>query len=148
MLTEPFDSVYQAATELADSDLSLSGFDRQLGKTHPVYQANMDLALQSPDRQRRRTAWESYHDGYLSMENTLASIYLANVKQWMVLAEARGYDSVLEMKLAPTKMPQEVFHNLLATFKKNLPTWHRYWEVKAKIWGLTPCGLMMSGRPQ
>ena len=75
------------------------------GEVHPVYQANMDIALQDPDRERRRTAWESYSDGYLSMENTLASIYLANVKQWMVLAEARGYKSVLAMMLSPQICP-------------------------------------------
>jgi oligoendopeptidase F len=70
------------------------------------------------------------------MENTLASIYMANVKQWMVLAEARGYDSVLAMMLSPTKLPLEVFHNLIDTFKKHLPTWHRYWDAKAKILGI------------
>jgi oligoendopeptidase F len=136
MVAEPFDGVYQAATELVDTDLAFRDAVDSQGKIYPVYQANMDIALQNPDRERRRTAWESYCDGYLSMENTLASIYLANVKQWMVLAEARGYDSVLAMMLSPTKLPLEVFHNLITTFKKHLPTWHRYWEVKAKILGI------------
>jgi len=136
MITEPFDSVYLAATELADADLIFRDAMDSQGKTYPVYQANIDIALQSFDRERRRTAWESYSDGYRSVENTLASIYLTNVKQWMVLAEARGYDSVLEMKLSPTKVPLEVFHNLIDTFKNNLPTWHRYWDVKAKILGI------------
>ncbi|MGD8456702.1 MAG: M3 family oligoendopeptidase [Anaerolineales bacterium] len=136
MFMEPFDGVYQAATELVDADLAFEDAVDSQGKKHPVYQANMDIALQDPDRERRRTAWESYFDGYLSMENTLASIYLANVKQWMVLAEARGYGSVLEMMLTPTKLPLEVFHNLIDTFKKNLPTWHRYWAVKAKVLGV------------
>ena len=135
-LTEPFAGVYQSATELVDSDLTFRDALDSQGKTYPVYQANMDIALQDPDRERRRTAWESYFDGYLSVENTLASIYLANVKQWMFLAESRGYDSVLEMKLSPTRLPLEVFHNLIDTFKRNLPTWHRYWEVKAKILGV------------
>jgi oligoendopeptidase F len=136
MMAEPFDGVYQAATELVDTDLAFRDAVDSQGKMHPVYQANMDIALQDPDRERRRTAWESYSDGYLSMENTLASIYLANVKQWMVLAEARGYDSVLEMKLSPTNLPLEVFNNLIDTFKKFLPIWHRYWDVKAKILGV------------
>ena len=136
MLSEPFDGIYQAATELVDTDLTFRDAVDSQGKVYPVYQANMDIALQDSDRERRRTAWESYSDGYLSMENTLASIYLANVKQWMVLAEARGYDSVLAMMLSPTNLPLEAFHNLIDTFKKHLPTWHRYWEVKAKILGV------------
>jgi oligoendopeptidase F len=128
--------VFQAATELVDADLTFRDAVDSQGKTHPVYQANMDMALQDPDRERRRTAWESYFDGYLSMENTLASIYLANVKQWLLLANVRGYDSVLEMRLAPTNLSLEVFHNLMDTFKKNLPIWHRYWEVKGKVLGV------------
>ena len=136
MLAGPFDSVYQAASELADTDLTFRDASDSKGKAYPVYQANMDIALQDSDRERRRTAWESYYDGYLSMENTLASIYLANVKQWMVLAEARRYDSVLEMMLSPTNLPLQVFHTLIDTFKKHLPTWHRYWDVKAKILGV------------
>jgi oligoendopeptidase F len=136
MLSEPFDSIYQVATELVDTDLAFRDAADSQGKVYPVYQANMDIALQDCDQKRRRTAWESYSDGYLSMENTLASIYLANVKQWMVLAEARGYDSVLAMMLSPTNLPLEVFHNLIDTFKKHLPTWHRYWDVKAKILGV------------
>jgi len=136
MLSEPFDGVYQVATELVDADLTFRDAADSQGKVYPVYQANIDIALQDSDRERRRTAWESYSDGYLSMENTLASIYLANVKQWMVLAEARGYDSVLAMMLSPTNLPLEVFHNLIDTFKKHLPTWHRYWDVKAKILGV------------
>ena len=144
MLSEPFAGVYQAATELVDTDLAFRDAVDSQGMTYPVYQANMDIALQDSDRERRRTAWESYYDGYLSMENTLASIYLANVKQWMVLAEARGYDSVLAMMLSPTNLPLEVFHNLIGTYKKHLPTWHRYWDVKARVLGvdsIRPCDI-------
>jgi oligoendopeptidase F len=54
----------------------------------------------------------------------------------MALAEVRGYDSVLAMMLSPTNLPLDVFHNLIDTFKEHLPTWHRYWEVKAKILGV------------
>jgi oligoendopeptidase F len=136
MLTEPFYGVYLAATELADADLVFRDAVDSQGINYPVYQSNLDILLQNPDREVRRTSWESYFDGYLSVENALASIYLANVKQWMVLAEVRGYDSVLAMKLSPTKLPLEVFHNLIDTFKKNLPTWHRYWDVKAKVLGI------------
>jgi oligoendopeptidase F len=134
-LAETFDGAEQSATELADADLTFREAVDSQGKSHHVYQANLDIALQDPDRERRRTAWESYFDGYLSMENTLASIYLTSVKQWMLLADVLGYGSVLEMMLSPTKLPLEVFHNLIATFQKHIPLWHRYWEVKGRILG-------------
>jgi len=136
IMEEPFDSVYQAATELADSDLRFAEAVDSQGKTHLVNQASIDIALQDPDRERRRTTWESYFDGYLSMENTLATIYLTNVKQWILKARVRGYGSVLEMMLSPTNLPLEIFNNLIDNFKKNLPVWHRYWDVKARVLGV------------
>ncbi len=136
MLEEPFDGVYQSASELVDSDLKFRDALDSKGKPLPVFQANMDIALQDLDRDRRKTAWESYYDSYLSMENTLASIYLTNVKQWTFKAKVRGYGSVLEMNLSPTNLPLDVYHNLIDTFKANLPVWHKYWDVKARVLGV------------
>jgi oligoendopeptidase F len=48
---------------------------------------------------------------------------------------ARGYSSSLEASLAPNNIPIEVFHNLIEVFKKNLPTWHRYWRIRRKALG-------------
>ncbi len=42
----------------------------------------------------------------------------------------RRYSSSLEASLAPNRIPTEVFHNLIEVFKRNLPTWHRYWRVR------------------
>jgi oligoendopeptidase F len=33
-------------------------------------------------------------------------------------------------------VPTDVFHNLINTFKKNLPVWHRYFEIRRKALGL------------
>ena len=51
-------------------------------------------------------------------------------------ARVRGYDTALDAALAPGNIPTEVFHNLIDTYKKHIPTWHRYWEVKRKALGV------------
>ena len=66
----------------------------------------------------------------------MAGLYLANVKQHEFLRKVRGYDSVLEMRLAPNNLPTQVFHNLIEVFKANLPVWHRYFKVKSVLLGL------------
>ena len=45
------------------------------------------------------------------------------------MARARNYGSCLEAALSNSHIPIEVFHNLIRTFRANLPTWHRYWEI-------------------
>ena len=48
------------------------------------------------------------------------------------MARARRYASPLQAALDPENLPLEVFHNLIATFKANLPIWHRYWRAKRR----------------
>jgi oligoendopeptidase F len=135
-LTDPFSAPFQTYSELTNSDLDLGEAEESTGHRHPTTQSNMSTHMHSPDRTRRRTAWERYSDGYVRMQNTLASNYIAHVKQAVFMARERGYDSVLESMLVPHNIPLEVFHNLLATFQQHLPTWHRYWEVKRRALGV------------
>jgi len=136
MADDPFDMVYRAYSELTNADLKFEDAVDTAGTPHPVFQSTLLASTQSTDRQRRRTAWTHFYDGYLKMEHTLATLYVANVKQHEFLRKVRGYDSVLEMRLANNNLPTQVFHNLIEVFKANLPVWHRYWKVKAKLLGL------------
>ena len=66
-------------------------------------------------------------DTYLAFKNTLATNLLTSIKHNVFAMRARRHTSTLEMALFEHNIPVEVFHNLIDTFKKNLPTWHRYW---------------------
>lgn len=135
-LNEPFDSVNQTFTELVNTDLEFEDAVDSRGNHFTIKQSTLSSSLQSADRQRRKTAWEHYYDGYLSMQNTLAANYIAWIKQQVFMARTRGYSSVLEMRLSPFNVPLEMFHNLIDTFVKNLPIWHHYWEVKRRALGV------------
>lgn len=137
MLNEPFGHVNQTFTELVNTDLSFEDAVDAMGNQFKIKQSTLSNSLQSADRKRRKTAWENYYDGYLSMENTLAANYITWVKQQIFLARVRGYDSVLEMRLSPFNVPLEMFHNLIDTFVDKLPVWHRYWDIRRRAMGLT-----------
>ena len=49
---------------------------------------------------------------------------------------ARKHESTLAAALFDLNIPTDVFHNLIDTFKKNLPVWHRYFEIRRKALGL------------
>jgi oligoendopeptidase F len=49
---------------------------------------------------------------------------------------ARNFESTLEMALYEQNLPVSVYTNLIETFKKNLPTWHRYWALRKKALGV------------
>jgi oligoendopeptidase F len=133
MLQEPFQLVEQTATELENSDIKFADAVDSHGKRHPVLQSLLDINATSTDRKLRQTAWESFCDGYRQMINTFANNYITHVKQQVFLARVRGYSSVLQAHLDPFKVSPDVFHNLLDTFRANLPTWHKYWDVKRRV---------------
>lgn len=141
MLVEPFSGIASTIGELTNMDLKFADAVDSQGRKHSVLQATIaPTGIQSNDVVHRKSAWESYADGYLAMENTLAAGYLTNIKRWLFETRVRGYDSVLDRMLAPSNTPVAVFHTLIDTFRKNLPVWHKYWEVKRKILGQDQIG--------
>ena len=57
---------------------------------------------------------------------------MTSVKQNVFTAHMRHYESALHSSLGSNYIPVEVFHNLIAVFQKNLPTWHRYWALRKR----------------
>jgi oligoendopeptidase F len=49
---------------------------------------------------------------------------------------ARRHPSTLALALFEHNIPPAVFHNLIDTFRRNLPTWHRYWRVRRRALGV------------
>lgn len=135
-LADPFNAINQIYSELTNADLNFGEAEDSHGLRQPITQSNIGTHLQSSDRTLRRTAWERYADAYLGMQNTLAANYIAHVKAAVFTARERGYTTVLESMLAPHNIPVAVFHNLLETFQRHLPVWHRYWDVKRRALGV------------
>jgi oligoendopeptidase F len=106
------------------------------GARVPVTQGSIDDLYHVADREVRRTAWQNYHDGYLKFKNTLASNYAAAVKRAVFTAKARNYETALEASLFENNIPKAVFDNLIETYKKHIPTWHRYWAAKRRALGV------------
>jgi oligoendopeptidase F len=71
-------------------------------------------------------------DAYLEFKNTIAAVQTMAFQRDVFNTRSRLYSSTLEASLKPNNIPEEVFHNLINTYKKNLPTWHKYWRVRRK----------------
>jgi oligoendopeptidase F len=136
LLAEPFSSTSQTSSMLTDADLKFKAGVTAGGEPVEVAQGTIDDILARPDREARRTGWESHTDGYLSLKNTLANNLATSIKQNVFMMRARRHTSTLAASLFNNNIPVEVFHNLISVFKKNLPTWHRYWRIRRKALGV------------
>lgn len=136
MTREPFGQVDNTEEMLTGADLKFRAATTSGGEQIELSQGNLDTLLESPDREARRSAWEAYQDGYLAYKNTLASNYIASVKRDVFYMRTRRYPSSLAAALFNDNIPTEVYTNLIETYKKNLPTWHKYWAIRRKALGV------------
>jgi len=136
MLADPFSGAYSAYTMLTSADMKFPPAIASDKTEREVAQGTIYTLLDDSDRETRRTAWENYRDVYLAFKNTSAAQLELSIKQNVFQMRARKFNSTLEMALDDQNIPVQVFHNLLNTFKVNLPTWHRYWRIRRKALGI------------
>jgi oligoendopeptidase F len=136
MVSDPFGNVEQTHSLMVDADFKYPPARGTDGVEIPVSGGNLPGVLASPDREARRTAWEGYMDTFLGFKNTLASNLMTSVKANVFTMRARRHESTLDLALFPWNLPTSTFYNLIDVFKKNLPTWHRYWRVRRRALGV------------
>ncbi|NLV75297.1 MAG: oligoendopeptidase F [Chloroflexi bacterium] len=120
---------------LTDADLRFEDAVDSEGRAHSVEQGTIDALLQSPDGVLRKSAWERYADGALSVRNTLANCLATGIKQDIFIARARRYPSSLVAALDGTTVPEPVYYQTLDANVRNLPVWHRFWRLLGKLLG-------------
>ncbi len=136
LASDAFAAPFAVYSALVDSDVVFAPAEPDGGGSVEVTQGSIDALLASPDRTLRRSAWESYADGYLGARNALAANLAGAVKQAVFSARVRRYGSSLEASLSRSNVPPDVFDSLIAAFQANLPTWHRYWRLRRSIHGV------------
>ncbi len=141
LVSDPFSGPFSIYSMLNNADMKFAPATASDGTQLEVGQASIGALITHPDRAVRRSAWENYADGYLAFKNTHAATLTTAIKQNVFNARARRYESALHASLEPNNIPVEVFHNLIATFRKHLPTWHRYWRLRKRVLGLDKLGV-------
>jgi oligoendopeptidase F len=136
LTADPFNSARNTYDTMNDADMKFPDATGTDGKTYTTAQGTFDTLMDNPDRDARRTAWEGYMDTYIAFKNTYAANLITSVKQDVFNMRARKYESCLAASLFDNNIPVEVFDNLINTFKKNIPTWHKYWAVRRKALGV------------
>ena len=136
MVSDAFSGAATIHGALTDADFVFEPAIASDGAQIEVTQGSLQGILADADREARRTAYEHYSDTYLAHRNTLAAGLSTSIKQNVFNMRIRRHESTLDLALFRQNVPTEVFHNLISTFRKHLPTWHRYWAVRRKAVGV------------
>lgn len=133
MTAEPFSGPSTSTSMLVNADFKFAPAQDSKGKKIEITQSNFySTLLEHPDRKVRQTAFNNYHDKHIEFKNTLATNLSSSISANVFNMRARKFDTTLSASLFNNNVPEEVFHNLINTFKKKLPVWHRYFEIKRK----------------
>lgn len=132
---DPLGTANSTHSVLANTDLKFTPATDSQGESYEITQGSIGSLTTYTDRDVRRTAWENYADAHLTFKNTMANALAGGVKRDVFFARARRYENSLDAALSNTFIPAAVFHNLINTFKANLPTWHRYWAIRRRALG-------------
>jgi len=135
LVSDPLSGPSNSTSMLTNADFKFKPVKSGM-KSLDLTQGTYHNLLQNPDRKVRRAAYENYMDKYVEHKNTLASNLAHSIKTNVFYMQARKHENSLAASLFDLNIPTDVFYNLIDTFKKNLPVWHRYFAIRRKVLGL------------
>ena len=103
------------------------------GEKATLTPAVFSLVRTSPIRADRQRATRAYFEGYRAFEGTFGSNLFECLKSHVFRARARRYDSCLSAALDGDNIPAGVYTNLIAQVRRNLPSLHRYFRLRARF---------------
>jgi oligoendopeptidase F len=136
LVTDPLQGPGNSTSMLTNADFKFKPVKDSNGKVLDLTQGTISNLMHHPDRRVRRAVYNTYMDKYIEYKNTLASNLGHSIKANVFYMRARKHESSLAASLFDLNIPTDVFHNLINTFKKNLPVWHRYFAIRRKALGL------------
>ncbi len=147
VLSPAEEKLLASAGEMAGAASNIGGIFRNVdlkfpdiidkdGNAHPLSQGMFIPYMESNDRDLRRRAFETFYHTWAQHESLSATILDSHVKKLTFFSRARGYSSNIEASLDVTNVPVAVYHNLIDTVHKHMPTMHRYMALRQKLLGV------------
>lgn len=103
------------------------------GKDVQLTLSNYSKFRRSTDRNIRKAAVDGLMKTLQKYENVIANAYIGQLKNDVLFAKARKYDTALEAYLDKDDIPVDIYKNLLKTVDENLAPLHRYVALRKKI---------------
>ncbi len=113
-----------------NADVKFGEVTDEEGNQVELTNGRYSVFMESKNRSVRKEAFQALYRQYGNYINTLSTIYYANVKQAKFYAQARKYDSTLQMYLSGSFIPVEVYQNLVETVHTNLDKMHQYVRIR------------------
>lgn len=125
----------KAFSALTNVDFQFGNIDTPDGP-RPLSQSTFSSFMIHRDRQVREKAYTRLYSVYGNHINTLAALYEGSVQYDIYTARVKKHPNARAKALFPDMVPEEVYDNLIAVVHENLPTLHRYYDLRRRLLGL------------
>lgn len=117
---------------LNNADIKFPTIKGEDGEEIEITHGRYTKLMESTDRRVRKETFEGLYSSYKKLKNTIASLYSTNVKKDIFYAKVRKFDSSLESALNGSRIPVDVYKNLIEAVHENLPAMYKYMEIRKK----------------
>jgi len=118
---------------LNDAELPFPLIKDEKGNDVQVSHGRYRAGLYNQNRQYRHDVYMGNYVPYKQLKGTMAAIYNGRVKERVILAKIRNYNSTVESALYDNNIPVSVYDNLIKVTNANLKTQHRWASIKKRI---------------
>jgi oligoendopeptidase F len=123
-------------TVFSDADFPYPEVNLSDGKKVKLDKAAFNLYRTRPNREDRKKVFASFFGAINDFRRTFGTTLDATVKKDQFYARARKYNSALESSLDDDNIPVEVYRQLVKDVNANLPTFHRYLNLRKRMMGV------------
>ena len=121
---------------LHNAEMPRATVDLDGGEKVTLTPAAFSLVRTSGIRADREAATRAYYGGYHAFEGTYGSNLFECLKTHVFRSRVRRYDSCLGAALDGDNVPVRVYTNLIEQVRRNLPSLHRYFRLRARALSL------------
>ena len=134
-------------TMFNDADLSFGNVTNEDGIDVELTHGNYIQFMESENREIRKNAFEAMYKRYKEFNNSISVMYNYSVKHDTIISKLRRYKSTLDRELSGECIPLSVYDNLIDAVHKNLPSMHKYMEIRKRALGLDKLNMYDVYRP-
>ncbi len=133
LMSDAPSSVY---TIFSNADFPFPDVTLHDGTTVKLDKAGFNLYRAVQNRDDRKKVFDAYFGRLNDYRRTFGTELYGEVKKDMFYARAQKYASCLESALDGSNIPVEVYRSLIKNVDDNLPTFHRYLNLRKRLLGV------------
>ena len=118
---------------LANANIPWADVELSDGTTVRLDQSGYTGARSLSNRADREKVFDVFFSTWKDYEDSMGAILNTEIQANIFQAKARNYDSVLDQQLSQENLPEAVYRTLVEQVNANLPTLHRYFELRGRI---------------